>query len=204
MSASADLPADGTTRADSSIIAESLDRPDAFAALFDRHFTAVYRYVARRLGADIAEDVAAEVFLLAFNRRQSYDLSRSNALPWLLGFAANLARHQRRAEVRALRALARTGLDPVFDDIAERVVGRVVAETWYRAAASALADLSPGDRDVLLLVAWEGLSYEEVVAALGVPLGTVRSRLHRARQRMRSALDAADPGGRSATGGRHG
>lgn len=188
---------------DAQVIAESLDRPEMFAGLFDRHFAAVYRYLARRVGTDLAEDLAAEVFLVAFRRRHCYQLAQPRALPWLLGVATNLARQQWRAEARALRALARSGLDPAMEDHADGVVARVVAQDWYRCAAAGLAGLSPGDRDVLLLIAWEGLSHEEVALALGISPGTVRSRLHRARRRVKAALDAMDSDG-PAEGDRHG
>lgn len=193
----------GAQQTDAQIIAESMDCPEAFAALFDRHFGSVYRYLARRVGVGAADDLAAETFLLAFDRRNSYELTRSGALPWLLGFATNLARQQFRAETRALRALARSGLDPAAEDHADLVVARVAAEAWYRAAAAGLARLSAGDRDVLLLFAWEGLSYDEVAEALGIRLGTVRSRLHRARRQVKAALDEADSDG-SSGGDRHG
>lgn len=199
MIGSAGVPDEDAPQTDAQIIAESVDRPEMFAALFDRHFGAVYRYLARRVGSDLANDLAAEAFLLAFDRRRSYQVARVSALPWLLGFATNLARQQWRAETRALRALARSGLDPVVEDHADVVVARVVAQTWYRAAAAGLAKLSPGDRDVLLLVAWEGLTYEEVAEALNIRLGTVRSRLHRARRQVKTALDAA--GGDGLAGG---
>jgi RNA polymerase sigma factor (sigma-70 family) len=183
---------------DSTIVAESLSRPEVFARLFDRHFATVHRYLARRVGVSDAEDLAAEVFLQAFRRRETYDLSRADARPWLLGVATNVARRHHRTESRALRLLARTGVDPAMEDHAERVVGRVAAEAWYRSIAAVLAEMSAGDRDVLLLFAWEGLSYDEVAEALDVPPGTVRSRLHRARKQIRDTLGdmrGSHPGG---------
>lgn len=176
---------------DAQIIAASFDNAAVFADLFDRHFKSVHRYLARRVGVDLAEDLAAETFLIAFDRRHAYQMTSPRSLPWLLGIATNLARQQWRTEKRALKALATTGLDPVMEDHSEWVVAKVVAKAECRAVASCLAKMSRGDRDVLLLVAWEGLTYDEVAAALGVPTGTVRSRLHRARGQVKSALAAA-------------
>lgn len=191
MSGRTDVAADGCEPTDAQIIAWSVDQPELFAALFDRHFSTVYRYLARRVGADAAEDLASEVCLVAFERRHSYQRARSQALPWLLGIATNLARQRSRAEARALRALARSGIDTVMQDHADVAVARVVADAEYRSIASALANLSRGDRDVLLLIAWGGLSYDEVAVALGVPTGTVRSRLNRARRKLKAALVVA-------------
>jgi RNA polymerase sigma-70 factor (ECF subfamily) len=92
-----------------------------------------------------------------------------------------------------LRAFARTGVDPVADGPADRVDSRVCAAAVQRDLAAALAGLPAGDRDVLLLIAWADLSYEETAAALGIPVGTVRSRLHRARRKVREALGGQDP-----------
>ncbi|WP_233414964.1 RNA polymerase sigma factor, partial [Streptomyces sp. N35] len=143
-------------------------------------------------GAGAADDLTAETFLAAFRTRSRYDLSRDNARPWLYGIAANLIGKQRRAEIRGLRALARTGTDPVAESWVDRADSRVVAQSAHAPLAGALAGLSAGDRHVLLLVAWADLSYPEVAEALGIPLGTVRSRLNRARRKVRSAL-GADP-----------
>lgn len=192
MSGRTDVVRDDSEPTDAQIIAWSVDQPELFAALFDRHFSTVYRYLARRVGADAAEDLASDVCLVAFERRHSYQTARSQALPWLLGIATNLARQRSRAESRALRALARSGIDTVMQDHADLVVARVVADAECRSIAGVLAKLSRGDRDVLLLTAWGGLSYDEVGVALGVPTGTVRSRLNRARRKLKAAVAAAD------------
>jgi RNA polymerase sigma-70 factor, ECF subfamily len=177
---------------DAGVIERSRDRPEAFAELYDRHAPAIFQYVARRLGRQAAEDLIAEAFLVAFRRRDRYDSSRPDARPWLYGIAANLIGKHRRAEVRMLRALARTGVDPLTDGDAERADDRIAAGGLRRELAGALAALPAENREVLLLVAWADLSYEEVGCALGIPIGTVRSRLSRARRRVRGELARLD------------
>ncbi|MGQ4717833.1 RNA polymerase sigma factor [Streptomyces anulatus] len=178
---------------DARVIAESLVQPEAFGELYYRHVGTIHRYVARRLGEDAAEDITADTFLSAFRVRSRYDLTRPNAQPWLYGIAANLIGKQRRAEVRALRAMARTGHDPVADAWTERSDSRLTAQAAQSSLAGALAELSAGDRHVLLLVAWADLNYQEVAEALSIPVGTVRSRLNRARRKVRLALGGVDP-----------
>jgi RNA polymerase sigma-70 factor (ECF subfamily) len=180
------------------LIARSADEPEVFAQLYHRHAAELHRYVARRLGSDLADDVVGETFLVAFRRRERYDVTRPLALPWLYGIAANLISGHRRSELRAYRAFARTGADPLArtggsDAAADAVDGKVVAQASGPAIAAALRSLSDGDRHVLLLVAWADLSYQEVAEALGIPLGTVRSRLNRARKKMRAAIPELDP-----------
>ncbi|MFE3455032.1 RNA polymerase sigma factor [Nonomuraea sp. NPDC059194] len=186
-------PAEMVEADDAELIRRSHDDPEQFAVLFDRYIKQIHRYVARRLGAQAADDIAAETFLTAFRRRASYDITQPLARPWLYGIATTLMARHRRDEERYLRALSRTGVDPLPEPMADTVVGRVAAQVEDRRLAGALASLSQGDRDVLLLVAWEDLAYEEVSQALGVPIGTVRSRLHRARKKTRVALGGDDP-----------
>jgi RNA polymerase sigma factor (sigma-70 family) len=163
---------------DAEAIAASLSEPREFVAVFDRHFDAVHRYLRRRVGKEIADDLASETFAQAFEHRKRYDRRRPDARPWLYGIAHNLLRHHYRDEERALRAYARSaGLDASEPPD----VGSDLAEL--------LAELSPGERDVLLLVAWAELEYAEVAEALGIPVGTVRSRLNRARGRLRELLE---------------
>jgi RNA polymerase sigma factor (sigma-70 family) len=154
--------------------------------------------VVRRLGQDAAEDIVAETFLLAFRQRDSYDQTRADARPWLYGIATNLIGRHRRAETRLYRALARTGADPVLEPFTDRVEDRVSASTASRQLAAGLAGLPEKLRDTLLLVVWGGLSYEEAATALGVPVGTVRSRMSRARGRLRRALGGTNPAASSA------
>jgi DNA-directed RNA polymerase specialized sigma24 family protein len=167
---------------DASAIAASADDPDEFLVVFDRHFDAVYRYLARRVGAAAAEDLAAEAFAQAFASRARYDAAVADARPWLYGIASRLLRRHWRTEERRLRAYARTGVDPLAGGD---------SGPSDPAVARALADLSREERDTILLYAWADLGYDEIAQATGVPVGTVRSRLHRARRLMRVALAPA-------------
>jgi RNA polymerase sigma factor (sigma-70 family) len=173
---------------DAELIAASLAEPARFADLFDRHFDAIHRYVRRRIGGELAEDLAAETFVEALRVRPRFDQAQSDARPWLFGIAANLLRHHRREERRRLMAYARTGVDPIAVDEFETADSRVDAHVFGPRLALALASLRAGDREALLLLAWEHLSYEQISVALGIPVGTVRSRLHRARRRVRELL----------------
>jgi RNA polymerase sigma factor (sigma-70 family) len=178
--------------ADADLIERSWDRPERFADVFDRYYRAIHGYVSRRLGPALADDLASETFLIAFDRRRTYDLAYPDARPWLYGIASNLVSRQRRAEQRRYRALARAAASGVDESHAERVVGRVAAGAERARLAAALLEIAPADREVLLLVAWGELSLGEAARALGVPAGTARSRLHRARQKTRAALAATD------------
>jgi RNA polymerase sigma-70 factor (ECF subfamily) len=179
---------------DATVIERSWHEPERFAELYDRYAAVIHRYISRRLGDEMADDVVAETFPAAFRWRQRYDLGRTDARPWLYGIAANMIGKHRRSEIRRLRALVRAGaLDPVPDGYADRVDSRVAAAAVQRQLIGALAGLSAGDREVLLLIAWADLSYEETATALGIPLGTVRSRLNRARKKVRETLGGQDP-----------
>ena len=178
---------------DATVIQLSRHEPEQFTELFRRHAPHIQRYVVRRLGPDAADDIVAETFLLAFRQRNRYDPDRADARPWLYGIATNLIGRHRRAEVRLYRALARTGADPVTEPFTDRVDDRISAVQARRQLATALARLSAELRDTLLLAAWGDLSYEEIAVALAVPVGTVRSRLNRARSKLRQTLGDADP-----------
>ena len=178
---------------DAAVIRLSLAEPERFELLFQRHAARVRRYVARRLGADAADDIVAETFLLAFRQRAGFDQARGDALPWLYGIATNLLGRRRRDEIRLYKALARTGVDPVVAPFTDEVDERVTATAASRRLASALAGLSSAYRDALLLVTWGGLSYEETATALGIPVGTVRSRISRARADLRRTLGDLAP-----------
>jgi RNA polymerase sigma-70 factor (ECF subfamily) len=172
---------------DSELISASAGAPGDFGAIFDRHFDAVYAYLQRRIGRDLAEELSAETFLVAFDNRDRYDASRSEARPWLLGIATNLLRRHWRRETREFRAYARSAVDPVLDAF-DGVEERLDASGERRRLVEGLAELSGSERDALLLAAWADLSYVEIATALEVPVGTVRSRLSRARERIGSSL----------------
>jgi RNA polymerase sigma factor (sigma-70 family) len=178
---------------DSVLVQASQTDPQRFAELYDRHAPDIHRYVARRLGDSAADDVVAETFLVAFRRRDRFDPSRGAARPWLYGIASNLIAGHRRSEVMQYRVLAKTAVDPVVESHHHRAEERVAAAAVTRQLGAALARLAKRDRDVLLLVAWESLTYDEVAQALGIPIGTVRSRLNRARKKVRKALGGVDP-----------
>jgi len=165
---------------DAAVIERSLQRPHAFASIFDRHFDAVHAYARRRLGSTVGEEIAAETFTLAFDRRASFDRARVDARPWLFGIAANLMRRHWRTERRRLRAYGRLDARSAEPGSSER--SDLVA---------ALDVLPAREREALLLYALADLTYDEIAAALDVPVGTVRSRLARARDRLRSQLDDA-------------
>ncbi|MGJ6960613.1 RNA polymerase sigma factor [Streptosporangium sp. G11] len=184
---------DETEADDASLIVLSRREPEAFAAVFHRHAPDIKRYVTRRLGTDAAEDVVAETFLAAFRGRDGYDPAQPSARPWLYGIATNLIRRHKRVEVRQLRVLERTGVDPVTVPFTERSDERLSADAARRRLAAALARLPAGHRDVLLLVTWGGLTYPEAAQATGVPVGTVRSRVNRARSKVRKELGGVDP-----------
>jgi RNA polymerase sigma factor (sigma-70 family) len=173
---------------DAAVIEASRAEPGCFAALFDRHARHIHRYLARRVGRQAADDLVAETFLVAFGKRDGYDPRFRDARPWLYGIATNLVGRHRREEVRQFRLRQAAGPAPVQHDWAERSVADLTAQSVRAQLAEALAGLARPDRDVLLLIGWEQLSYDEVARALGIPVGTVRSRLHRARTKIREAL----------------
>ncbi|ANN14768.1 RNA polymerase sigma factor [Amycolatopsis orientalis] len=172
------------------------DRPDlggpdpapVFGMLFDAHAAPLQRYLARRVGTDTAHDLVAETFLVALRRRETYRPEAGTARAWLYGIATNLLRHHVRTETRALNATARlAAADQVVSAGHDgRVAERVDAQLRAAQLAGALAELSVADRDTLLLVSWAGLEPGEVAEALGIPPGTVRSRLHRIRRWLRA------------------
>lgn len=175
-------------RADAAVIAASRDDAEEFGVIYDRYAAMLYRYAYRRLGQEHAEDVVAETFLAAFRHRGRYDVARQDARPWLFGIVTKEIARYRRAEEARYRALARAGAGEVVDGLADEVSLAVSAQAIRGRLADALRGLAPGDRDVLLLIAWSGLSYEEVAETMRIKVGTVRSRLHRARRRLREAL----------------
>ncbi len=166
--------------------------PRAFERCFEEHFPAVHRLIARRVGTALADDLAAETFATAFRRRHEFDPRAGSLRAWLFGIASNLLRNHWRAEQHQLEVDSRLAADvelrqdPGLSD--EQLSASLVAPQ----VAGALADLVAEQREVLLLHAWGELSNEEISCALGIPLGTVRSRLSRARATLRDRLGGFD------------
>jgi RNA polymerase sigma factor (sigma-70 family) len=171
---------------DAQVISDSLTDPERFGVLFDRHATVLFRYFVRRVGVHEADGLVADVFRVAFEKRGTYDLDRPNARPWLYGIGTRLLAHHRRGEARRLNATARLLAQreerrEAIDDVA----AAVDASRAWAATAEAIGALPDIERDALLLFVWEELSYDDIAEALGIPVGTVRSRLNRARGRLR-------------------
>jgi RNA polymerase sigma factor (sigma-70 family) len=167
------------------------DGAAVFGQFFDDHAALLHSYLTARVGRSAADDLVGETFLVAYRDRARFDPGRGGIRPWLFGIATNLARHHQRSELRGLAAVARLGgrTEAHVDGPAWRVPEQVDAAVEVGRLAGALAALPAGDRDVLLLVAWAGLTPAEVAAALGIPVGTARSRLHRVRQQLRGVLE---------------
>lgn len=153
----------------------------------------MYGYGAQRLGGQAAEDLVGETFLVAFERRARFDPAYEDARPWLLGIATKLISRHRRSEAAHYRALLRSPREVPVEGSADLIAARVSAAAARPLLAEALAALPPRDRDVLLLIAWAELSYEQTALALDIPIGTVRSRLNRARRKVRAALGESNP-----------
>jgi RNA polymerase sigma-70 factor (ECF subfamily) len=181
-----------TMDSDAAVIAASQVEPRRFGELFDRHATTLFRYLVRRVGVDEAEGMLGETFRIAFEKRATYDCTRPSARPWLYGIATNLIARHRRSEARRIRATARARASRIdaFDAIDELVATIDASDLWPQ-IASAVAALPDEERDALTLYVWEELSYDEIAVALGVPVGTVRSRLNRARRVLRELRPAS-------------
>lgn len=177
---------------DAELVAASRDDPERFTGVYDLHFAAIRRYVAARLGPEPADDVAAETFLAAFRRRDEYDPARGVVRAWLFGIATRLVGEHRRVEERRYRALARLGPGRPEDGPEERVADAVDARLAQPRLAAALRTLSRKERDVLLLAAFTDLTRDDIADALGVPVGTVGSRLNRARGKLRAVISTTE------------
>ena len=178
---------------DAEVMAASRLDSERFGEIFDRHAAAVHGFLARRGGRDRADDLLGEVFTIAFDRRRSFDTRYPSALPWLVGIAHNLLRTRLRKDSMRPVLLSRIGTHGA-DNPWEDVDGRLDAVEPGSRAARALAHLPVGERDVVQLVAWEGLSVSEAAAVLRIPAGTARSRLHRARTALRAAIGIPQTG----------
>jgi RNA polymerase sigma-70 factor (ECF subfamily) len=156
---------------------------EAFAVVYERHGPAILRYLTRRLGPDVGPDAAHDVFVRAFGLRARYDRARGTVAGWLFGIALNVAAEHRRADGRRLQALER-----LAGEAPRSSPGVAPPPELTPALAGALRRLPVKEREALLLVVWGELSYAEAAAALGVPLGTVRSRVSRARTTLHDAV----------------
>jgi RNA polymerase sigma factor (sigma-70 family) len=174
-------------RDDSGIVAASLEDTEAFGELFRRHAPRLHAYVSRRLGRALADDLVSEAFTTAFRQRDRFD-GRTDFGAWLWGIASKLIARHHRQETRMYRAFARTGVDPAEDAVAELASDRASAAALGPRLAKALASLHAQDRDAVLLLAWGEMSYGEIAAALDLPVGTVKTKIHRARIKLRRAL----------------
>jgi RNA polymerase sigma-70 factor (ECF subfamily) len=184
-------PTAGTRESDADVITRSVTDPEAFALIFERHFDEIHRYLRRRF-PEQAEELAADVFVAAFDARARYRPYGDSARPWLYGIASHVLSKRRRREVRSLRAHARSAGGHLFDEADVGTVHRLDAAQQSAVLAAALATLATADRDVLLMYALAELSYDEIAVALDVPIGTVRSRLARARRLCAPMLGGLD------------
>ncbi|MFE9866851.1 RNA polymerase sigma factor [Streptomyces sp. NPDC005506] len=157
----------------------------AFADLYDQNVRAVYRHALRLTGNwSEAEEVVSETFLGAWHTRESVDLDGGSLAPWLLGIATHKAHNANRALRRRLNFLARSPEPRPVEDFADETAGRIDDARHLRLVHDALRRLGRADREVLALCVGAGLDYQQAAEALGVPVGTVRSRLSRARARL--------------------
>lgn len=172
-------------RTDAEILATVPSDPQAFLEIFERHFAVIHRYVTRQLGRD-AEDASAEVFVRALRGASTFRPESDDARPWLYGIAAHVVRAELRrrysARIESLDHVRVLQHDPGEEHRPLEAVGYLVE------VQRAVESLPLDEREPLLMFAWLDLSYEEVAAALDVPIGTVRSRIARARRRLRQAL----------------
>ena len=186
------------TSAHTNLITRSITRPECFEIVFERHFAPIHLYLRRRVGDDLADELACETFVRAFSARARFSGDDDSVLPWLYGIAANLLKANHRREERRLRAFARAACDEHVSGAATLagpgidVDARLDAQALRPALANAIAGLSPRLREVLLLHAWAELSTEEIARALHCSPEAVRTRLHRARTQIARDLDLAD------------
>jgi len=175
---------------DASLIARSLEDGRSFEPIFDRHYSAIHRFLAVRAGVHAADDLASETFTIAFRRRGSYDLSRPNAAPWLYGIALNLLYRHRRSEIARKR---------MYAQVASRAdePNSLVADAFDKNGRLSLAlkRLTEQDRDLIVLVAWAELTYDQLGDIFELPVGTIRSRLSRVRATLRESLSSTETTG---------
>jgi RNA polymerase sigma factor (sigma-70 family) len=171
-------------------LAQIASDPDAFEAFYRMHVDAVQRFVARRVDdPHLAADLIADIFLAAIDSAHTYSSDRGDPAQWLYGVARNVVAAERRRSARELRAASlisgRALVDS--DDLAD-LVERIDAEARARQLYEAIGRLSDDDRDLLELVALDGLSVSDAATLLGLSPVAARVRLHRARQLLRARL----------------
>jgi RNA polymerase sigma-70 factor, ECF subfamily len=160
---------------------------DEFGVLFSEHARAVYNHAFRLTGSwSAAEEVVSLTFLEAWRLRGTVRPEGGSLLPWLLGIALNVARNASRASRRHQAAMSRLPPARSVPDFADELAGRLDDAEQLRNVHAAIAGLRRGERDVLALCVWSGLDYAEAAEALGLPVGTVRSRLSRARRKLQN------------------
>jgi len=176
-------------------VSQPLER-DEWVELYDRHARDLHRYLALRVDAAIADDLVSESFLTAWERRDTFDPARASLKAWLFGIATNLLRQHVRTEGRRLRAWARDhGRRVVTDQVEDRTAAAVDAKSLMNDLTEALADLRPEERDVLLMTAWADLTAAEVAEVTETPVATVRTRLFRARTKLRARINGQEGDG---------
>ncbi|MBR7676360.1 RNA polymerase sigma factor [Streptomyces daliensis] len=169
----------------------------AFADLYEDHARTVYHHALRLTGDwSTAEEVMSETFLTAWRTRERLEPDGGSPRPWLLGIATHKADNAKRALRRRLAFLARRAEPPTVADFAQETAGRVDDARRLAAVHAALSRLRRSEREVLTLCVWSGLDYAQTAEALGIPVGTVRSRLSRARARLRRLSEEEEHGER--------
>lgn len=164
--------------------------PEAFREMFKEHAQMVYHHAVRVTGDWVAaQDIVSLTFLEAWRLRGTLRDEGDTPRPWLMGTAANVVRNTARAARRHHRAVARMSARETVPDFADELVGRIADAEQLAAAQAALARLRQSEREVFTLCVWSGFSYAEAAQALDVPVGTVRSRLARARSRLRKLAE---------------
>jgi len=163
---------------------------EAFAQLYEEHARAVYNHAFRLTGDwSAAEEVMGDTFLDAWRGRGQLEPGDGSLKPWLLGVATNKARNANRGLGRRLAFLARRPAPAPVADFAEESAGRIDDARQLAAVQAVYGRLRRGEQEVLALCVWSGLDYAQAAEAMGIPVGTVRSRLSRARARLRKLAD---------------
>ena len=176
----------GAEATDAELIRHSLEDPEEFREVFERHYESVRRFAQRVVGRDAGEEIAAQTFMIAFQRRPTYDFGYPSARSWLFGIAYNVARHHLRAERSQHDLLARVPSEREATDPIETET--LDAARLAPILRDALSKLREEQRSPFVLVALGELTYRETADVLAIPVGSVRSRIHRARATLRELL----------------